>query len=176
MNLLLQLKIKNRQELLDLKRNSKINNYKNLLYIYSLEEETLEEETIRYPFQKGKTLYIGKSESNAQLSGERFSHHIAKSQDNGADQAFNFGLTQYYYSTYKIQLEIYDCSSWLTNGKTIEDLEREFIYAHIKEFGIIPVCQGKIPSPKNCKNKTNKNIWNEIKNSQSITNFIPYLR
>jgi len=121
-----------RQFLLDLKTNPSLTKGVEIIYLYSLVDES-----INYPVMEGKILYIGEACREKSPTGERF-QHIAHSSKKGNNYVSNYTLTQYFYKGSKIKLEIFK----VPPGMDRKNYEKELLKEHLKRYGAKPIAQG----------------------------------
>lgn len=158
---LIHLKITNRTELLELSRNSELKENIPLVYIYYLENDS-----VNYPKGKSKIVYIGEALRSNEPSGKRFSQHIGTSLNTGGDSGSNLVLTQYFFTNQILNLLIFKVDSGLNKL-----IEKVLIYSHIDSYGAPPIAQGSIPK-SGSNSKSISAIFSEIesfKNTHVIT-------
>lgn len=123
----------NRKFLLSLSRDSRLGKNTNVVYIYSLVDET-----INYPENSGQILYIGEAGRPSEPTGKRFAQHISSTNEKGADSGTIYALSRYYWKNSRIRIRIFI----VMNKPKRKSLERELLTAHVKKFGTLPICQG----------------------------------
>ncbi len=125
----------NRQALLNLKRHENLGDNIDVIYIYSIIEET-----IKYPKKEGNIVYIGEA-GREKLTGTRFSQHISTEKNKGGDTGTNYTLSYLYWSGKKLNLKIHLLDS-KNNSKARKSIEGQLLQAHMKSYGSHPVAQG----------------------------------
>ena len=124
-----------RQALLDLKKNIKLGDKVDVIYIYSIVDELID-----YPKESGSIVYIGEA-GREKKTGTRFSQHISAEQYAGGDTGTNYTLSHYYWSGKKLNLKIYLLESE-NNSNSRKSLEGQLLQAHMKKYGSHPIAQG----------------------------------
>lgn len=126
-----------RKTLLGLCKNPKLQAGTEVVYIYSLVGRG-----ILYPYEDGKTIYIGEAQGNTKKynTGHRFGKHVSEGPRKGKDTATNFGLSMYYWANFRIRLRIFQ----VPDSTKRTDLELDLIVAHMQRFGAKPIGQTKI--------------------------------
>ncbi|WP_205230012.1 hypothetical protein [Azospira oryzae] len=122
-----------RQYLVDRVRDPKLNKNANVVYIYALQDET-----VNYPNKPGHVIYIGEAGRPTEPSGKRFGQHISTAADTGGDSGTIYALSRYYWLGKRIRLQILLVESKDERKKQ----ERLLLNAHVKEYGTLPICQG----------------------------------
>lgn len=123
----------NRQYLVDCVRDSALGKKSQVVYIYSLENDS-----VCYPNKAGNVIYIGEACRSTEPTGKRFSQHISTGQDEGGDTGTIYALSRYYWLGKPIRLKIFLVNS---EQERIE-AERQLLNVHVKEYGALPICQG----------------------------------
>lgn len=124
-----------RSALLDLINDCNIGVGVSVVCIYKLIDSV-----VGYPEQEGNIIYIGESKRLSESTAKRFSQHISTRPNKGADSGTIYSLSRYYWLDKKISLEIF-----LVDEKNKEDgkiIEKKLLFAHVKKFGALPICQG----------------------------------
>lgn len=122
---------KDRQFLVDLRRNVRLQENVGIVYIYSLTEGEL----INYPIKKGNVVYIGQAKRNNEPTGTRFRQHISTEQDTGRDTGSNYSLTKYYWDGRPLRLRIFQIEN-------CKEAEAALLMWHLVNFGSAPIAQG----------------------------------
>ena len=122
----------NRQYLLNLARDPKLDKNTNVIYIYSLVGEA-----VNYPIKCGHVIYIGEAGRSSEPTGRRFGQHISKEASVGGDSGTIYALSQYYWLGNQIRLRIFLVES----REKRKEHERSLLRAHVKEYGALPICQ-----------------------------------
>ena len=122
-----------RQFLLDLRSDDRLGAGVNVVYIYYLENEA-----ITYPNETGKIIYVGEAGRPSEATGIRFCQHTSTAINSGGDSGTIYCLSNYYWMGKSIKLKVF-----IVNSKEERKrIEREFLLAHVKKFGALPICQG----------------------------------
>ena len=124
----------NRQALLNLKKHANLGDKIDVIYIYSIINET-----IKYPKKAGNIVYIGEA-GRKKSTGTRFSQHISTEKDKGGDTGTNYTLSYLYWSGKKLNLKIHLLDS-RNNSKARKSIERQLLQAHMKNYGSHPIAQ-----------------------------------
>lgn len=124
---------KDRQCLLDRVRDPRLGQNANVVYIY-----TLVDETVNYPNKRGHVIYIGEAGRSTEPTGKRFCQHISETESKGGDSGTIYALSRYYWLGKCIRLQIFLVES----KEKRKDQERSLLNAHVKEYGALPICQG----------------------------------
>lgn len=122
-----------RQYLVDRVRDPSLNKNANVVYIYALQDET-----VNYPNKPGHVIYIGEAGRSKEPTGKRFGQHISTAADTGGDSGTIYALSRYYWLGKRIRLQILLVESREERKK----LERLLLNSHVKEYGALPICQG----------------------------------
>lgn len=149
-----------RQQLLNLKSDSKLGDGVDVVYIYSLIDES-----INYPNKLGNVIYIGEA-GREKKTGTRFSQHICTEEFKGGDTGTNYTLSRYYWIGKKINLKIYILGS-KNNSKARKSVESQLFQHHLKVFGAHPIGQGASGESYRVS------LINEIEISDVLKNIIP---
>ena len=151
MHSLIHLKITDRTELLELSRNPELKENTPLVYIYYLENDS-----VNYPKGKSKIVYIGEALRTNEPSCKRFSQHLGTSLNTGGDSGSNLVLTQYFYTNQILNLLIFKVDPFMNKL-----IEKVLIYSHIDSYGAPPIAQGSTPK-SGSNSKSISAIFSEI--------------
>lgn len=122
-----------RNFLLSLKTDNRLQAGSRIVYVYSLVNECFS-----YPKRRGEIIYIGEACRHSEATGKRFGQHISADSAYGGDTGTNYALTYFYYSNKKMRLDIF-C---LCNGANQKDVEKKLLQWFMKTYGSQPIAQG----------------------------------
>jgi hypothetical protein len=123
----------NRNYLLSLRKDNRLQADSRIVYIYSLDGEYFS-----YPREKSEIIYIGEACRSSEATGERFGQHISTDSEHGGDFGSNYTLSYYYYSNKKLRLDIF-CLRKDVNQK---DVEKKLLQWFVKTHCSQPIAQG----------------------------------
>ena len=124
-----------RQALVDLKRNEKLGDNVDVIYIYSLIDEQ-----VSYPKESGSIVYIGEA-GRKKKTGTRFGQHISTEENVGGDTGTNYTLSYYYWCGKALKLRIFLLDTKY-NSKARKEIEGLLFQIHLKKYGAHPIAQG----------------------------------
>ena len=119
-----------------LSNNHDLQNGTHCVYVYSLSNSE-----IIYPLQLGKVIYIVEASRENEPTGNLFSNHISTTMTQGNNAPTNRAISMYYYSGYKLRLQIYRLDNVTTEIER-KDQEKKLYTLHAKLFGALPIGQG----------------------------------
>lgn len=123
----------NRNYLLSLRKDERLQTDSRIVYIYSFDDESFS-----YPRGESEIIYIGEACRNSEATGERFGQHISTDPEHGGDFGANYTLSYYYYSNKKLHLDIF-CLRKDANQK---DVEKKLLQWFVKTYCSQPIAQG----------------------------------
>jgi len=127
------------------------------VYVYSLADDD-----ILYPIEKGKVIYIGEAWRQNEPTGKRFTGHITKTSNEGNNFTTNRAISSYYYSGFKLKLEVY-CLDNVNTEQARKEQEKKLYTLHAKKYGALPIGQGSTGenyTPENLKTIIGSNVEN----------------